>query len=133
MLNSRRSKDSWKAALEAPGRTQMQWVRKLFESQPILLREANLPWIVESEGHDHFSFDLKNRIAVTGSRYGRYALVYSPQGKRFTIDMSRFGRGSVGARWFDPRTGKETGLGRVEAAGSRQFTPPGDPAEMTVY
>jgi hypothetical protein len=128
-FRSRRSTDRWKQALEAQGRNQMQWVRKLFESFPVLQRVANLPWILDSDDHDQFSFELKRRISMTGSRNGRYAFVYTPQGKRFTLDMSCFAGGSVAARWFDPRTGNETQIGEFKATGERQFTPPDTPAE----
>jgi hypothetical protein len=72
--------------------------------------------------------------AGTGAEHTRatrgdgYALVYSPTGKPFRVNLEKLTGKQVKAWWFDPRTGKTTAAGHQFAReGEREFTPPGKP------
>jgi hypothetical protein len=56
-------------------------------------------------------------------------MVYAPIGRPFNIRMEKLSGGKVRAWWFDPRTGKASGIGTFDNYGEREFTPP-EPGEM---
>ena len=66
--------------------------------------------------------------AYVAARYnGRTAVVYLPQEKPITVDLSRLdaARGTVRAVWYDPSTGTVTTDGWYAPAGLRTMAPPG--------
>jgi hypothetical protein len=119
----------WRVHLEAPGRTQMRHVRTLMESLPFNHRMPDLAVVVGSPGNAHESPATRQRIATTGDPAGTWALVYSPQGAWFDLDLSRLKAPRLSARWFDPRTGTYRDAGEHPASGRRRFDPPGPDGE----
>jgi len=107
----------WQEAMNLPGAFDMQHVRKLIESRPMLLRIPDQDLIAagQGEGIDH--------IQATRASDGSYAFVYLPTGKPVTARMGKLA-GEVRAWWFDPREGTATGIGRYPNTGERTFTPP---------
>ena len=107
---------SWQDALDLPGAGQMQFVRRLMESRPILTRVPDQSLIVENE--------LPSAERVQATRGADYAFVYSAAGKAFTVRLGRISGTVLRAAWFDPRNGKVQAAGMVGNEGTRLFTPP---------
>ena len=69
------------------------------------------------------------RFVATRDAEGRYAMVYAPVGRPFTVRMTAITGARVKAWWFNPRDGKATPIGEFANEGEREFTPP-DPGEI---
>ncbi|MBM3497928.1 MAG: DUF4038 domain-containing protein, partial [Armatimonadetes bacterium] len=107
----------WQEALDLPGAFDMQHVRALIESRPMLLRLPDQALIVgdPGEGLDH--------LQATRASDGSYAFVYLPTGRPVTVRLSRLA-GELRASWFDPRTGASQAIGLYPNTTDRTFTPP---------
>jgi hypothetical protein len=95
----------------------MKHVRALVEARPYLSRVPDQSLVADSlEGLD--------RIAAT--RGDGYAMVYSAQGRKFTVNMGKIGAAKLVARWYNPRTGTSEAAGEFDGAGTTEFTPPSE-------
>ena len=110
----------WHKALDYPGAGQMQHLRALMESRPVLMRvpDQSMVEFVEDDPLSH--------VQATRAADGAYAMVYFPQPRQaVTVHMEQAARAPLTAWWFDPRTCAATLAGeRLPAAGSRQFVSP---------
>ncbi len=108
----------WQEALQLPGANQMRHARALMESRPFLTRIPDQSLIAGDSpgGADH--------LQATRDTNGGYALVYSPSGKPFSIDLSKLSASRLRATWYDPRTGKTSPIGEFPNGGAKEFTPP---------
>lgn len=107
---------AWSDALELPAANQMQYVRRLMESRPMLDRVPDQSLIVEN------NLGPAERIQATRGR--DYAFVYTAAGKPFTVNAGKIAGQSVRGTWFDPRTGKTR---PTDSFGNRQpqrYVPP---------
>jgi hypothetical protein len=68
------------------------------------------------EGSDH----------IVATRGDGYAWIYSPQGRKFTVNMEKVSGARVKAWWFNPRTGAVADAGEFENKGAREFTCPAE-------
>jgi hypothetical protein len=108
----------WYDSLHFPGATQMQYLRRLIESRPGLVRIPDQTLLTHDGGSG------TNRIQATRGSDNSYAFVYSASGQAFTVNMARISGGTVRATWYNPRTGGTTGPGTFGNTGTRTFTPP---------
>ena len=69
------------------------------------------------------------RFVATRDAEGRYAMIYAPVGRKFSVRMHKLAGPLVKAWWFDPRTGAAAEAGEFPNAGEREFIPP-VPGEM---
>ncbi len=106
----------WPEAMELPGANQMNFVRKLMESHPLLDRVPDQALIKEN------NYSPGERIEAT--RGDDYLFVYTAAGKPFTVVNGKIKGTTLHAYWFDPRTGDTTDIGRVLNSGTKQFIPP---------
>ncbi len=108
----------WPHAVQLPGAWQQQFGKKLIESRPVQTRIPDNSLLIsgQMEEGDH--------LAATRCREGRYAFVYSPMGKPFTVDLEKLTGKTLQAGWFDPRTGFAHSAGRLSCQGTREFSPP---------
>ncbi|MBZ5583267.1 MAG: glycoside hydrolase family 140 protein, partial [Acidobacteriia bacterium] len=107
----------WYEAIRRPGSGQMQYVRALVESRPYLSRVPDQSLVADAlAGADH----------IAAARGDGYAFLYSPQGRRFTVDLAKAGKSSLKAWWYNPRTGTAAEAGMFDATGQRQFTCPSE-------
>jgi hypothetical protein len=107
----------WYQALHRPGASQMQYLRALLESRPFLSRVPDQSIVSDAlEGADH----------VSATRGDGYLLVYSAQGRRFTVRMGKISGERVRGWWYNPRTGSPEKIGEFENQGTREFTPPSE-------
>ncbi len=108
----------WREALHDPGAAQMKYVRRLMESRDQLSIVPDQTIIAAGQGEGD------NYIATC--RGGDFAFAYAATGQHFTVKLGKFPASQVKARWYDPRTGKETYLGTYDNSGTRAFDPPGN-------
>jgi hypothetical protein len=102
---------SWRDALEAPGGSQMQYLRNLIESRPFFERKPMQDAISTSPS---FASD---RQAATGD--GKtYLMVYLPLYGDVTADTRHLSGKRLRVWWFDPSTGSAFPLGEKENTGT---------------
>lgn len=105
----------WQDALNRPGASQMQHLRRLIESRPFLERVPAQELLPDNpEGGNY-------RVATRGERY---AMVYYPNGIRGRVQLGVLPGDKLAASWFNPRTGEFTSIGEVPNEGERVFAPP---------
>lgn len=107
----------WKETINAPGATQMVYLKELMLSKPYFDR-APAQEVVVNSGERY------ERVAATRGR--GYALFYVYNGRNFTIDNSKLGFKPSRAGWFNPRNGKSQKLSLKK--GQVEFNPPGEKA-----
>ena len=105
----------WSEALELPAANQMQFVRKLITSRPLLDRVPDQSLILEA------NYGPADRIQAT--RGNDYAFVYTAQGRPFTVNLGKISGSQVKAYWFDPRKGETKDAGTFANQGQQKFTP----------
>jgi hypothetical protein len=106
----------WNEAINRPGAAQMQYVRALVESRPYLSRIPDQSLVTDAlGGADH----------IVATRGDGYAFIYSPQGRKFTVEMTKLAP-RVKAWWYNPRTGTSASAGEFDNAAPRQFTCPAE-------
>lgn len=114
---------TWEEALAQPGAGQMQYGRWLMESRPFLTRVPDDSIIVSDRVSTAVPGAGRYRYVATRATEGRYAMVYAPAGRPFTVRMNAVKAKKVRAWWFDPRTGKAQMAGTFAASGDKRFTP----------
>jgi hypothetical protein len=105
----------WQEALDLPAAMQMQHVRRLLESRPMLDRIPDESLIVEN------NLDAAERIQATRGK--DYAFIYTAKGKEITVNMGKISGEKIIAYWFDPRNGKTTEIGSFSNKGQQKFKP----------
>ena len=106
----------WSEALELPAANQMQFVKRLITSRPMLDRVPDQSLVVEN------NLNPADRIQATRGR--DYAFVYTSSGRPFTVNPGKISGQSVRAAWFDPRTGKTKPADAFSNQKPQQFVPP---------
>jgi hypothetical protein len=109
----------WLQALNAPGAGQMRHAKNLMLSRPYFTRipDQSLIGGEAGEGSRH--------IGATRSRDGSYAMVYIPDGRPVTVDLTKIAGSTATGWWFDPRTGKARRIeGDLPTNQAQTFTPP---------
>ena len=111
---------SWKEALQLPASGQMQFLRRLIESRPMLERTPDQSLIAGD-----ISPYAGERVAALRGGDASYAFVYLPDGKtNVTVNTGRLTGTELIAWWYDPRTGKAVQLGRLAKSDHHQFSTP---------
>jgi hypothetical protein len=109
----------WHQSLKLPGSGQMQFLRRLIESRPMLNRIPDQSLIVGETGRR-----ATERIEATRADDGGYAFIFTATGKPFTVDVSKLSGPKLRCWWYDPRTGKSLYFGRLPRSGLYTFKPP---------
>jgi hypothetical protein len=109
----------WRQSLQLPGSGQMQYVRRLIESRPMLVRVPDQTLIAGA-----VSESATERVEAARGSDGSYAFIFTASGRPFTVDLTKLSGEKLRGWWYDPRTGKAEPLGEWPREGSRQFTPP---------
>ncbi|HYW47534.1 MAG TPA: glycoside hydrolase family 140 protein [Bryobacteraceae bacterium] len=113
----------FKDALQLPAASQMQHLRALLESRPMLARIPD-QWLLAND-----YMGTVDRIQACRASDGSYAFIYTASGSKLHVRMvDRFypkvsGK-MVRASWFNPRTGALTVIGTLEKKDFMDFTPP---------
>ena len=109
----------WRESLKLPGSGQMQYLRYLIESRPMLIRVPDQTLIAGA-----VSNLATERVEAMRGSDGSYAFIFTATGKPFTVDLTKLSGERLRGWWYDPRTGKADPLGEWPRAESREFTPP---------
>jgi hypothetical protein len=113
---------SWREALESGGSLSMKHMNNLFNSRP---------WHRLIPDYDHELVvagyrDINNDSYVAAARTSDSltAIIYLPQRKTITIDLTELSGEQIKAWWFNPSTGIATFLSTYYSKGLVDFTPP---------
>jgi hypothetical protein len=111
----------WRDGMDRPGARQMQYLRALIESRPMLTRIPDQGLIVQDAGVGG------EHSCAARDEQGRYAFIYLPVTKPVAVNINHLAGPSVTARWYDPRSGEwSLEILRTRVRGELTFTPPGD-------
>ncbi len=113
----------WKEALQLPAASQMQHLRALIESRPMLTRIPD-QWLIAND-----YLGTTERMQACRGSDGSYAFIYTATGRKLKIRQidgpyPKLSGKTIRAWWYDPRTGSATAIGEFEKTGFHDFTPP---------
>jgi hypothetical protein len=108
----------WQASMQRPAAGQMQFLRKLIESRPMLERIPDQTMLAGEAG------EATDRIEATRGADGSYAFVFDGSGRPFALRVGELTGSKLTAWWYSPRDGTATPIGAIDKADSQQFTPP---------
>jgi hypothetical protein len=113
---------SWKDAMQMPAGSQMQYLRALIESRPMLTRIPDQWLIADPMG-------TADRIQACRASDGSYAFIYTTTGAKLSIRLvdriyEKLSGTTIKAYWYDPRLGTATHIEDFAKTEGRQFTPP---------
>ena len=114
----------WDEAINAPGAFEMQYAKRLLHSRPFLTRVPDDSIILPDVTPTSVPGAGIYRFVATRDSEGRYAMVYVPVGKTFSVRTDCIRAGAINAWWFDPRTGKASLIGKFPNTLRHEFTPP---------
>jgi len=109
----------WRQSMELPGSFQMQYLRKLIESRPMLVRIPDQNLIIGDTS------ETTTRLEGTRAADGSYAFIYTSAGEPIQARLQLLAGDTIRAYWYDPRTGTPTLIGDIPKTPARTFTPPG--------
>jgi len=112
------ARTNWRQALTQPGATQMGYVRKLFESRPVMKLVPDQRLVREDQG------ETADHLRAARAEDDSFAFIYTPTGKTVAVEASRVSAKRVRAYWFNPRDGKSSEIGIFARSEIREFKPP---------
>jgi hypothetical protein len=113
----------WKEALQLPAGSQMQYLRALMESRPMLARIPD-QWLIAND-----PLGTTERMQACRASDGSYALIYTATGRKLKIRLidgpyPKLSGKTIRGYWYDPRQGTSTAIPEFEKTGFHDFTPP---------
>lgn len=120
----------WHDALEYEGASDMQHLRYLLESRPILSLIPDQSMLLSEAGE---LIKEPSYRAILRSKDGKCALVYSAKGLSFDVDLSKLSGTKINAWWYSPRDGLlydrdfrcvQSPFVTLSVKGAHTFTPP---------
>jgi hypothetical protein len=111
-------KDTWEVALNAPGASQMRYLKQLILSRPYFDRTPAQDLIADLPGERY------DYLAATKGK--DYAFIYTCNGRTMNINLGKLDLTRLKASWYNPRNGILTEIGTYEAKGIKSFDPPGE-------
>ncbi|HEY3440690.1 MAG TPA: glycoside hydrolase family 140 protein [Paludibaculum sp.] len=106
----------WDQAMLRPGAAQMQHLRFLMESRPYLSRVPDQSLVVDA---------LVDADHIAATRGDGYAMIYSGQGRKFTVNLPKL-PAKLKGWWYNPRTGSSHAAGEYGNAAPREFVCPSE-------
>jgi len=110
------NKTYWYDGINAPGASQMIFLKKLMLSKPYFDRIPDQS-LVADNGEKY------NRVIATRGK--DYAFAYTFNGRSFKVHLGKTAGDKIKAAWFNPRDGKSIGIGEFDNKGIKEFDPPG--------
>lgn len=107
----------WDKALDAPGATQMKYLKELLLSRPFLERVPDQSLIAYDQG-DKYDY-------LPATRGNDYAFIYAYTGRIIPVKLGILKGEKLKASWFCPRDGSWQEIGVIKNFGIREFAPPG--------
>ena len=112
------SRITWQEALALPGAKQLHFALELLAALPSEDRQP-ADWCFCSFRGEGIGMATACRDAA-----GRWALIYQPESRCLTVDLSVIEAEHISYRWLNPRTGEVPACGECNGGVQRQFTPP---------
>jgi len=109
-------KDNWDVAINAPGASQMKYLKQLMLSRSYFDRTPAQDLIAGRQGERH------DYLAATKGR--DYAFIYTCNGNTMNIDLGEMHLTRIKASWYNPRNGQYIKIGNYEAKSIKTFNPP---------
>ncbi|GAA4456140.1 glycoside hydrolase family 140 protein [Nibrella saemangeumensis] len=116
-------KDYWYDALQYEGAGQMQHLRSLVERLG-LDRMVPDSTLLRSPGGT-----VDDRVQAARDEAYEFVVAYITDGRPIALDLTRLSSKRPGGYWFNPRTGQETPIKRIEPGVQTVFNPPTAGAE----
>lgn len=134
-------------SLKLPGSEQIQYVRRLIESRPPLIRMPDQSLIVSANpttapatqpepvargrgfgrgGRGGPVERATERIAAMRGSDGSYAFIYVQSAQPFKVNLKPLSGKGIRAWWYDPRTGTSMPAAEFAKGETREFTAPSD-------
>ena len=111
---------SWREALKLPGSGQVQYLRRLIESRPMLERMPDQSLIAGDVSNRAIA-----RVEALRGADGSYAFVWLPGGQaNVTINLGKLSGEKISAWWYDPRTGAAEFFGSLAKTDRHFFSSP---------
>jgi hypothetical protein len=108
----------WTVALNDPGAKQIGYIRSLFEKYDYQKLQPDTDFIVDAP--DYGGAKVRGLRAPDGS----LAMVYSPRGEPFMLNLGMMKKPKILVSWYNPRTGYLSQLHTPESYAFQTFTPP---------
>ncbi len=116
------AREHWDVAVNAPGASQMKYLKQLMLSKPYFERVPAGELLATEQG------DKYDYIALTMGN--DYVFAYTCNGSDITMKMNLLSGAEYKVSWFDPRNGTltDTGvnIGVDKNSGDTTFDPPGE-------
>jgi hypothetical protein len=109
---------TWKQSIDLPAAGQMQFLRRLVESRPMLQRIPDQSMLVGDAGQ------TTERIEATRAADGSYAMAYSAAGTPIQLKLDALSGSNLTAWWYSPRDGSAQKIEDFAKPPTRIFTPP---------
>ena len=113
---------NWREIMKLPGMEQMSHLytvsREIWSDTQFFKRTPDQKLIAGDQGNTYGDgqYDLSgkilknpgysNRITAIRGISGKWAMVYTANGRKITLNLSRLHKGKLNAYWFNPRNGK---------------------------
>lgn len=123
---------TYKQALNAPGRNDMQWLVALMETKPLAGYRAAQEMVVDPRDPD----TDKDYIAAARDVNQNWAFVYTTDGRDIALRMGQLNGPAVNTRWYNPREGTwhgRDGSGFRNKQPARTAIRSGDGAPVSVF
>lgn len=114
----------WKTQLNNPGSASMDYVQRLFRSRPWHLLIPDFDHKVMTEGYGEWGSPDYATAACTSN--GTSIIVYLPEERQITINMSKISGKKARCWWYNPGDGTTIESGSFPSEGLRQFNPPSE-------
>jgi hypothetical protein len=114
-------REDWDVALNAPGASQMRYLKELMLSGSYFDRIPAQDLIAGKQGERY------DYLVATKGR--DYAFIYTCNGSTMNINLERMQLTRIKASWYNPRNGEFTKIDTYEAKGIITFDPPGEKAD----
>lgn len=115
------AKQSWEEAINAPGASQLKFLKELMLSRPYFERAPSQDLLLSDQGEKY------NYLAVT--RGTGFVLVYTYNGRDININTEKLTGDNIKASWFNPRNGMYSEIGTYKNTAITTFDPPGEKAD----
>jgi Protein of unknown function (DUF4038)/Putative collagen-binding domain of a collagenase len=110
-------KQKWQEGLQAPGASQMRFLKNLILRHPFFERMPDQSMVVDNgEKYD--------RVLATRGR--NFALFYTYNGRDFTVQLNKVRGKMLDAYWYNPKNEQRIGLGTFSEKSAKTFNPPGE-------
>lgn len=108
----------WNEALQAPGATQMRYLKELMLSKQNYFDRIPDQSLLAENGERY--------ECLLATRTDDYALIYNYTGREMKIVMGKIKGEKVKASWFNPRNGETISIGNFDNKGIQSFKPDGE-------